>query len=177
MSKQTELVGLTNPSQLLTSIKTVDGSGSGLDAELLSGVSGGLIADSCTLAPSASLTIAGGNLVSNFRTVTSHGSLTIAANRVTVTKAGVYQITQSFLFNTSTSGTNGDTRIRVNGYPLAAGYSSGADSNNWEKSVGCLVIYCAVGDYIDVSIQSTNHLWGSSSGYSHSTLCIVRVGS
>jgi len=40
MSKQTELVGLTNPSQLLTSIKTVDGGGSLLDADLLDGQQG-----------------------------------------------------------------------------------------------------------------------------------------
>jgi hypothetical protein len=136
-----------------------------------------VVADSITASPNGDINLAAGAYVTNFRALTSYGNgLTLSSDRITVNKSGVYQIIQSFLFNTGTSGSNGDTRIQINGTDYVAGYSFASDSANWEKSVASLVIHLSAGDYIRVKMQSAQYLWGSSSGYSHSTLTVSRVG-
>lgn len=133
--------------------------------------------DSIIMAPNASATISAGAVISNWvvRQQTGDG-LTGTSNRVTINRAGTYLAIQSFLFNTGTQGSNGDTRIRLNGVDIVAGYALGTDTANWEKSVGTMVVYCNVDDYIDVKAQSIQYIWGNSSGYTHSPFVVVRIG-
>jgi hypothetical protein len=134
--------------------------------------------DSILMSPDASVTIQAGAVISNWRVMEQTGDgLTASSDRVTINRAGTYLVIQSFLFNTSTQGSNGDTRIRLNGVDIVAGYALGTDTANWEKSVGTMVVYCNVDDYIDVKAQSVQYIWGSSSGsYSHSPFVVVRIG-
>lgn len=133
--------------------------------------------DCMTAGPAAEATFTGGSIISNFRVITQNGDgLSLGTDRITVNRSGVYQIIQSFLVHTGNAGSNGDTRIMVNGIDYAAGYAHGADTGNWEKSVGALVMYINAGDYIQVKAQSDLYIWGSASGYTHSPFTVVRIG-
>lgn len=111
------------------------------------------------------------------RNVYSAGSLSLASTGlITIGRAGTYLIVVSFLFHTGNAGSNGDGRIRKNGTDIAAFYALASDTATWEKSVGTAVVNCAVNDTIDLKCQSTQYIWATASGYSHSPAVIVRIG-
>ena len=111
------------------------------------------------------------------RNVESAGSISLASTGLmTIGRAGTYLIVVSFLFNTGNAGTNGDGRIRKNGSNQAAFYALASDTATWEKSVGTCVLNCAVNDTIDFICQSTQYIWATASGYTHSPAVIIRIG-
>ena len=121
-------------------------------------------------------TYAGGARI-KLRSMYSAGSLSLADTGViTIGRAGTYLIIVSFLFHTGNAGSNGDGRIRKNGTNIAAFYALASDTATWEKSVGTAVVDCAVDDTIDLICQSTQHIWATASGYTHSPAVIVRIG-
>lgn len=135
------------------------------------------ITDSVTLSPSYETTVSAGAVISNFRVCFQKGDgITASSDRVTINRAGTYLAMQVFMFNTSSQGTNGDTRIRLNGVDIVAGYSYANDYATWEKSTGVMVVYCNVDDYIDVKAQSVQYIWGSAAGYTHSQFVVARIG-
>lgn len=134
-------------------------------------------ADFVTITPDSHTTYSADQIINNWRVVTQGGSgLTVQSDRVIVNKAGVYTIVQSFLCNTGYAGSDGNTRIMVNGIEYVAGYSFSSDSGGWEKSVAAFTIECASNDYIQCKCASTQHIWGASSGVTHSPFTITRVG-
>ena len=111
------------------------------------------------------------------RTMYSAGSLSLADTGViTIGRAGTYMTVVSMLFHTGNAGTNGDGRIRHNGSAVAAFYALASDTATWEKSVGTAIINCSAGDTIDYVCQSTQHIWATDSGYTHSPIALVRIG-
>lgn len=111
------------------------------------------------------------------RNVESAGSLSVASTGlITVGRAGTYLVFCSWLFNTGTAGSNGDGRIRKNSVNQAAFYALATDTATWEKSVGCAMFECAVNDTIDFVCQSTQSIWATASGYTHSPAVVVRIG-
>ena len=133
------------------------------------------------LTPNASTTYAAGARITNMRVMNSNGNISQTSGVVSIARAGAYFVMCSLLCNTGTSGSNGDGRIRYStdnsSYAFqAAFYAHAQDTGTWEKSVGACIIPCAENSYIDFIMQSANHVWGSSSGYSHTTFSIFRIG-
>ena len=133
------------------------------------------------LTPNAHTTYAAGARITNMRVMQSYGNISQTSGVVSIARAGAYFVMCSLLCNTATSGSNGDGRIRYStdnsSYAdQAAYYSNGTDMATWEKSVGACVVPCAENSYIDFTMQSANHVWGSASGYSHTTFSIFRIG-